>query len=101
MLNALGDAYFAYLRDRPAEMPEMRRRDKIFRFIETHQADVIERILKHCNLWIEPRDRGPPVTPTDNDLDFELQYVGYESRTVGETRCREAAAMERSEMATF
>lgn len=24
------------------------------------QADVIEKILRHCGLWREPKQRGPP-----------------------------------------
>jgi hypothetical protein len=34
---------------------------KIISFIEKHnQYDVIEQILKHCNLWVEPVPRAPP-----------------------------------------
>jgi hypothetical protein len=34
---------------------------RIIAFIEKRdQYDVIESILKHCNLWIEPIPRAPP-----------------------------------------
>jgi hypothetical protein len=34
-------------------------------FIERHQADVIEKILKHCDLW---KDKAPRRPPTEEDL---------------------------------
>ena len=34
---------------------------KIIAFIERHQTDVIEKILRHCGLWDENPARGPPV----------------------------------------
>ena len=50
---------------------------KIVAFIEKRdQADVIERILKHCGLWDRPASRappqatGPPVQPV-----LDLEYV--------------------------
>lgn len=33
---------------------------KIISFIERHQTDVIEKILRHCGLWDEPSARAPP-----------------------------------------
>jgi hypothetical protein len=33
---------------------------KIIAFIERHQTEVIEKILRHCGLWEE---RGPPSAP--------------------------------------
>ncbi len=33
---------------------------KIIAFIEPHQTDVIEKILRHCGLWEEPSARAPP-----------------------------------------
>ena len=33
---------------------------KIIAFIERHQTDVIEKILRHCGLWEEPAARAPP-----------------------------------------
>ena len=34
---------------------------KIIAFIERHQTEVIEKILRHCGLWDENPARGPPV----------------------------------------
>ncbi len=51
---------------------------KIISFIEKRQADVIEKIRTYCGLWIDPRDRGPPVMRIDDQLDLELQYVNCE-----------------------
>ena len=34
---------------------------KIISFIERHQRDVIEKILRHCGLWEEDMARGPPA----------------------------------------
>ncbi len=33
---------------------------RIISFIEAHQEQVIERILRHCGLWSEPPPRAPP-----------------------------------------
>ena len=51
---------------------------KIISFIEKRQTDVIEKILKHCDLWIDPRNRGPPAMLLDDQIDFELEYVDCE-----------------------
>jgi hypothetical protein len=34
---------------------------KVISFIERHQSDVIEKILRHCDLWKETPTRAPPV----------------------------------------
>jgi hypothetical protein len=34
---------------------------KIISFIERHQREVIEKILRHCGLWEEASVRAPPV----------------------------------------
>ena len=49
---------------------------RIISFIEAkNQADVINRILKHCGLWKEKEPRPPPIIakpcPIEHD---ELQY---------------------------
>ena len=36
---------------------------KIIAFIERHQTEVIEKILRHCGLWEEEDAREPPPTP--------------------------------------
>jgi len=44
---------------------------KVVAFIEPPQAQVIERILRHCGLWQEPVSRAPPDTDgLVRDLDF-------------------------------
>jgi hypothetical protein len=36
---------------------------RIIAFIERHQTEVIEKILRHCGLWEEGSARGPPGGP--------------------------------------
>jgi hypothetical protein len=54
---------------------------KVVSFIEPPQAQVIERILKHCGLWQEPHSRPPPDTDgLARDLDsafFSTNKVGF------------------------
>jgi hypothetical protein len=33
---------------------------KILSFIERHQSEVIDKILRHCGLWEETSTRAPP-----------------------------------------
>lgn len=44
---------------------------KVVAFIEPPQAEVIEKILKHCGLWQEPASRAPPDI---NGLAGELPF---------------------------
>ena len=62
----------------PLKCPKCGGEMKIISFIEKHQAGVIEKILKHCGLWIDPRDRSPPATHSYDQLDLELQYLNCE-----------------------
>lgn len=59
----------------PLKCPKCGGKMKFISFIEKHQADIIEKILRHCDLWIDQRDRGPPVTLLDDQIDLELEYV--------------------------
>jgi hypothetical protein len=34
---------------------------KVISFIERHQSEVIEKILRHCGMWKETPPRAPPV----------------------------------------
>lgn len=44
---------------------------KVVAFIEPPQAEVIEKILKHCGLWQDPASRAPPDTDgLTRNLDF-------------------------------
>ena len=36
---------------------------KIIGFIQRHQIEVIEKILRHCGLWEEAPARDPPPVP--------------------------------------
>ena len=42
---------------------------KIISFIESRQADVLEKILRHCGLWEDPPPRAPPARPPPADPD--------------------------------
>jgi len=45
----------------PLECPKCGGRMRIISFIEKiDQADIIERILRHCGLWTETKERSPP-----------------------------------------
>jgi hypothetical protein len=55
---------------------------KIISFIERCQHACVERILRHCGLWLGPirtlaSPRAPPDKPSDQDSDEprELQLV--------------------------
>ena len=59
----------------PLECPKCGAKMKIIGFIEKHQADVIEHILKHCNLWKDIIPRAPPAETKPPVLEQEeLQY---------------------------
>ena len=40
--------------------PDCGEKMRIVSFIEREQKEVIEKILRHCGLWIERQQRGPP-----------------------------------------
>jgi hypothetical protein len=55
---------------------------KVVAFIEPPQADVIEKILRHCGLWNPPPARGPPADgPSVHapDEPRELTYVDLDT----------------------
>ena len=45
----------------PLSCPKCGATMKIIAFIERHQTEVIEKILRHCGLWEEGSARGPPA----------------------------------------
>jgi hypothetical protein len=45
----------------PLKCPNCGGTMKVISFIERNQSDVIERILRHCDLWKETPTRAPPV----------------------------------------
>ncbi len=62
----------------PLKCPECGAEMKFVSFIEKRdQAAVIEKILKHCNLWTDPKARVSPGIVSGGDIDFILdpQYI--------------------------
>ncbi len=65
----------------PLQCPKCGGAMKIISFIERRQREVIERILRHCNLWQGPvrtlaNARGPPsISEQDPGQPRELQLV--------------------------
>ena len=58
----------------PLKCPKCSGRMRIISFIEAKdQMDVIEKILKHCKLWVEPVERAPPKKPVE--VPFESVHV--------------------------
>ena len=60
----------------PLECPKCGEEMRIISFIEAKtQADVIKRILKHCELWKDEIPRSPPqkAVPQMSELE-ETQY---------------------------
>jgi hypothetical protein len=58
----------------PLKCPNCGGQMKIVAFIERKdQPDVIEKILRHCGLWTETKERSPPVEP--ETVPFERIYV--------------------------
>ncbi len=58
----------------PLKCPKCSGQMRIISFIEAKdQMDVIEKILKHCNLWVEPAERAPPKKPVS--VPFESVHV--------------------------
>ena len=47
----------------PLACPKCGSAMKIIAFIERHQGEVIEKILRHCGLWEEAAARAPPPVP--------------------------------------
>ena len=45
----------------PLICPECGGQMKVVAFIEPPQADVIEKILRHCGLWCPASPRAPPA----------------------------------------
>ena len=43
---------------------------KVISFIEQHQPEVIEKILRHCGLWKEEQPRPPPPEKAEPKLDY-------------------------------
>jgi ribosomal protein S27E len=66
----------------PLACPKCGGRLKVVAFIEPPQADVIEKILRHCGLWNPPPARPPPAADAsvhDPDEPRELTYVDIDT----------------------
>ncbi len=66
----------------PLACPKCGAAMKVVAFIEPPQADVIERILRHCGLWNPPPPRAPPAEDAsvhDRDEPRELTYVDIDT----------------------
>ena len=61
----------------PLKCPKCGEDMVIVSFIEKHQTEVIEKILKHCNLWREPIPRPPPKITSPIESTFEEPKVDY------------------------
>ncbi len=64
----------------PLVCPKCGQSMTVVSFIEPPQAEVIEKILKHCGLWQEPASRAPPDIDglaRKLDLGFSGEKVGF------------------------
>jgi hypothetical protein len=68
----------------PLKCPECGGTMKIVALIaRDRQPDVVEKILRHCKLWREPKQRAPPDTPVVDSQPRELTYdTGFFEREV-------------------
>jgi hypothetical protein len=75
----------------PLKCPDCGGKMRILALIDhDRQPDVVEKILKHCKLWREPKQRGPPDTPVVNPQPPELTYdegLSLRSPTYGSRAC--------------
>ena len=64
----------------PLACPHCGGQMKVVAFIEPPQAEVIEKILRHCGLWREPNSRAPAdIDGLIQDLDssFSSSQAGF------------------------
>ncbi len=93
---------------------------KFISFIEKHQDDVIEKVatslrsvaaasrqpvslrsaLKHCGLWQDKRNRGPPFSINEH-LYIELEYVSCEDVLMDTSSLLIASSVKISEYFRF
>jgi hypothetical protein len=57
-------------------MPGLWGRVPIISFIDKCQADVVEKILRHCGLWKEAVSRPPPVVSrvAEQEPNYDYSY---------------------------
>jgi len=52
----------------PLKCPKCGEQMRIIAMIEKRdQPEVVKKILKHCNLWTEPKTRAPPVFTLESE----------------------------------
>ena len=51
---------------------------KIISFIDKCQADVVEKILRHCGLWKDAASRPPPAASRVAEGEPSYDYGYYE-----------------------
>ncbi len=47
---------------------------KVVSFLNPPQREVIEKILRHCGLWMASEPRGPP-NPIDMAHDLDVEFM--------------------------
>jgi hypothetical protein len=66
----------------PLTCPDCGGTMKVIAFIDPPQEEVIEKILRHCGLWDEPSERGPPDEDhfvEDPEVVPDYEYVEFET----------------------
>jgi hypothetical protein len=53
---------------------------RIVSFIEKSQADVVEKILRHCGLWKEHASRAPPESVQEDGFEEPALDYGFFNR---------------------
>jgi len=46
-------------------------------------ADVIDRLIKHCQLWDDYPTRAPPKPATPEEIELEIEYVDFDEFLMG------------------
>jgi hypothetical protein len=62
----------------PLKCPNCGGTMKVISFIERHQSEVIEKILKHCGMWKEASPRAPPIEIPFPDQQPNAQFLDYD-----------------------
>jgi hypothetical protein len=73
---------------------------KIIAFIEAHQGDVLQRILRHTGLWNPPPPRPPPRPPPPPPALRPPSRSGDGIRAAGPPRRHRPSVMARSRLST-
>jgi len=83
----------------PLSCPRCGHEMKVVAFIETHQHDVIEKILRHCGLW---RASAPRAPPSEDALVHDLDSGSWDSQTASSDQPQELTYVDMDTfLATF